>query len=50
MKLGAPGLPDIGASIVPALRTDARLTALSSGTVTQIDAGRARIDFLALDG
>jgi hypothetical protein len=49
VRLGAPGLPDIGTSVVPTLRTDRRIAAVSSGTVTQVDAGRARIDVLALD-
>lgn len=49
LKLGAPGLPDLGPAVVPALRGDVRLAAVSSGTVTQIDAGRARIDVLGLD-
>ena len=35
--------------MLPTLRRDSRVTALSAGTVTQIDAGRARIDVLALD-
>jgi len=49
VKIGAPGLPDFSAFLLPTLRQDARVTALSAGTVTQIDAGRARIDVLALD-
>jgi len=49
VKLGAPGLPDIGDFVVPALRRDPRVRAASAGTVTQIDAGRARIDVLALE-
>jgi hypothetical protein len=49
VRIGAPGLPDIGGFVVPALRDDRRVTALSAGTVTQIDAGRARIDVLAVD-
>ncbi len=49
LKIGAPGLPDLGAAVVPALRGDDRVVAFSSGTVTQIDAGRARIDVLGLD-
>ena len=49
VKVGAPGLPDYSAFVLPTLRSDAQVTALSAGTVTQIDAGRARIDVLAVD-
>ena len=49
VRVGAPGLPDYGVFVVPTLRRDPTVAALSAGTVTQIDLGRARIDVLAVD-
>lgn len=49
VKIGAPGLPDYSGFVVPTLRDDPDVAALSVGTVTQIDAGRARIDVLAVN-
>ena len=47
VKIGAPGLPDFHAFLLPTLTKDPRhRRALSSGTVTQVDVGRARIDVL----
>jgi hypothetical protein len=49
VKVGAPGLPDYSGFVLPTLRADPNVAALSVGTVTQIDVGRARIDVFALD-
>ena len=40
VKIGAPGLPDFHAFLLPTLTNDPRVSALSSGTVTQVDVGR----------
>lgn len=49
VKIGAPGLPDYSGFVLPTLRHDPAVSALSVGTVTQIDAGRTRIDVLGVD-
>ncbi len=49
VKVGAPGLPDYATFVLPTLRRDPQVTALSAGTVTQIDMGKERIDVFAID-
>src|SRR5436189_148019 len=49
VKVGAPGLPDFGTFVLPTLRRDPQVTALSAGTVTQIDMGKERIDVFAVE-
>src|SRR5262249_27368134 len=48
LRVGAPALPDIGGSIVPALSRDKAIVGLSAGTVTQALVHGQRFDILAL--
>jgi hypothetical protein len=48
VKSGAPALPDLAASLVPAFEQDPSVSALASGTVTQAELGLERVDVLGL--
>jgi MacB-like periplasmic core domain/FtsX-like permease family len=49
VKTGAPALPDIAGTLVPAFEADAAVGAVASGTVTQLKVGDQRTDVLAVD-
>jgi len=49
VRVGGPGLPDIRSFLQPTLERDPDIVALSGGTVTQIDLGKARVDVMAVD-
>ena len=48
-KVGAPGLPDVSSVLLPALRDDPDISALSVGTVTSVHVDGARVDVVAVD-
>jgi ABC-type lipoprotein release transport system permease subunit len=48
VKSGAPALPDLAASLLPAFEQDPSVAALASGTVTQAELGLERVDVLGL--
>ena len=48
VKSGAPTLPDLAASLLPAFEQDPSVAALASGTVTQAELGLERVDVLGL--
>jgi hypothetical protein len=49
VKSGAPALPDIGATLVPAFDRDDAVAAFASGTVIQAEIAGRRVDLLAMD-
>jgi hypothetical protein len=49
VKIGAPGLPDVGGIVTPALESDPAVTELAAGTVTQIELEGTRVDVLGMD-
>ena len=48
-KTGAPALPDIGATLIPALVELPSVAALAAGTVSQVEIHGKRVDVLAID-
>jgi FtsX-like permease family len=49
VKSGAPALPEIGTTLIPAFATDPAVQSFAAGTVTQADIGGERVDVLAMD-
>ncbi len=49
VKSGAPALPDISTTLVPAFAADDAVDAFAAGTVIQGEIGHARTDLLAVD-
>ena len=49
VKSGAPALPDLAGSLIPAFEQDPTISALASGTVTQAELGLERVDVLGLE-
>jgi ABC-type lipoprotein release transport system permease subunit len=47
-RSGAPALPDLAGSLVPAFEHDPAVAAFSSGTVTQAELGLQRVDVMAM--
>ncbi|HEY7105792.1 MAG TPA: ABC transporter permease [Acidimicrobiia bacterium] len=47
-RSGAPALPDLAGSLVPAFEQDPTVAAFSSGTVTQAELGLQRVDVMAM--
>ncbi|HXY94341.1 MAG TPA: ABC transporter permease, partial [Acidimicrobiia bacterium] len=48
VKSGAPALPELSASLVPAFKQDPSVSGLAAGTVTQAEIGLERVDVLGL--
>jgi hypothetical protein len=49
VKIGAPGLPDVGGIVTPALERDPAVTELAAGTSTQLELEGTRVDVLGID-
>jgi hypothetical protein len=48
VRSGAPALPDLSGSVVPAFEQDPTIDALASGTVTQAELGLERVDVMGM--
>jgi putative ABC transport system permease protein len=48
LRIGAPALPDIGGTIVPALQADKDVAGLAAGTVTQVRLEDHSVDLLGM--
>jgi hypothetical protein len=48
LRIGAPALPDVGGTVVPALREDRAVAGLAAGTVTQARLNGHSVDLLGL--
>jgi hypothetical protein len=48
VKSGAPALPDVSASLVPAFSHDPVIAAFSSGTISQAELGLERVDVMGM--